>query len=104
MNGVKHAPQAVVAFIYNRVFCADALFIRAENTVGARERAMVATPASIDAGRHIELRRSILYKGHPQTVVVFIDNRVFCADALFIRTENTVGARSAHVFIARDIA
>jgi hypothetical protein len=32
--------QSVVAFIHSRVFRADALFIRAESTVGARERAM----------------------------------------------------------------
>jgi len=30
-----------------------------------------------------------------QTVLAFIHNRVFCTDVLFIRTENTVGARSA---------
>jgi len=30
-----------------------------------------------------------------QTVLAFIYNRVFCTDTLFIRTENTVGARSA---------
>jgi hypothetical protein len=28
-------------------------------------------------------------------VLVFIHNRVFCTDAIFIRTENAVGARSA---------
>jgi len=31
-------------------------------------------------------------------LLFFIDNRVFCADALFIRAENRVGARSAQVF------
>jgi len=35
-------PQAVIAFIHNRVFGTDALFIRTKNTVGARERAMAA--------------------------------------------------------------
>jgi uncharacterized membrane protein len=30
-------------------------------------------------------------------VVAFIHNRVFRTDALFIRAENTVGARSAQV-------
>ena len=31
----------------------------------------------------------------PCAIFVFIQNRVFCADALFIRAENTVGAQSA---------
>src|SRR5476649_1132353 len=42
--------QAVVAFIQNRVFYTDALFIRIENTAGARERAMAATSASAHVG------------------------------------------------------
>jgi hypothetical protein len=54
--------------------------------------------------KHIRAQSTILYKGNPQAVVAFIHNRVFCTDALFIRTENTVGARSAQVFIARDSA
>jgi len=32
----KGKPQAVVAFIHNRVFRTDAFFIRTENPVGAR--------------------------------------------------------------------
>jgi hypothetical protein len=30
-----------------------------------------------------------------QTILVFNHNRVFCADMLHLRAENTVGARSA---------
>jgi hypothetical protein len=33
---VLRQPQAVVAFIHNHVFGADALFIRTKNMVGAR--------------------------------------------------------------------
>jgi hypothetical protein len=33
------ANLSALVFIHNRVFCADALFIRTENAVGARERA-----------------------------------------------------------------
>jgi hypothetical protein len=33
----------------------------------------------------------------PRAFLVFIQNRVFCADALFIRAENTVAARSAQI-------
>jgi len=39
-----------------------------------------------------------------QTVVAFIHNRVFGTDEKHIRTKNTVGARSAQVFVARDSA
>jgi hypothetical protein len=31
-------------------------------------------------------------------MLAFIHNRLFCTDALFIRTEKTVGARSAQGF------
>jgi len=31
----------------------------------------------------------------PRSVSIFFNNRVFCTDTSFIRTENTVGARSA---------
>jgi hypothetical protein len=50
--------------------------------------------------KRIRTQSTILYESNPQTAVAFIPNRVFCADALFIRTENTVGARSAQVFVA----
>jgi len=43
-------------------------------------------------------------KTTPNRPCFFIHNRVFCADVLFIRTENTVGARSAQVFVVRDSA
>ena len=56
---------------------------------------------SAGAQERIDLRRFILYKSQPQTLLGFIHNRVFRTDALFIRTENTVGARSAQVFVAR---
>ena len=47
-------PPTVLAFINNRVFPADVLFIRREYTVGARERAMFATPASVEVDGWIE--------------------------------------------------
>jgi hypothetical protein len=84
--------------------------------------------SSADAGEYIDLRRSILrgrrpvradrrlctdekriraqsailYESNPQALVAFFHNRVFYTDALFIRIENTVGARSAQVFVARE--
>jgi hypothetical protein len=105
---------------HNRVFCTDALFIRTENAVGARERAMAARlhrhtqentsscgdRTCADGGPSARIadcartkstsarnRRSCT-KATP-TALAFIHNRVFCTDVLFIRTENTVGARSA---------
>jgi hypothetical protein len=42
--------------------------------------------------KHIRTQSAILY--NPPTLFFGVNhNRVFCADALFIRTENTVGAR-----------
>jgi hypothetical protein len=38
---------------------------------------------------------TILYEDRPKTAVAFIHNHVFYTDALFIRIENVVGARSA---------
>jgi len=46
--------------------------------------------------KHIRTQSAILYNS-PRTVLVFNNNRDFCADTLFIRTENTVGARSAQI-------
>jgi hypothetical protein len=40
-------------------------------------------------------RRSCIKQS--QAVFAFINNRVFYTDALFIRIENTVGARSAQI-------
>jgi len=57
---------------------------------------------STGAQEHIELRLSILYKEPSQTASAFVHSRVFGTDALFIRTKNTVGARSAQAFVARD--
>jgi len=37
-------------------FGTDVLFIRAKNTVGARERAMAVPSTSIDVGQHIDLQ------------------------------------------------
>jgi len=45
--------------------------------------------------KHIRTQSTILWKTNPQAVFAFINNRVFHADALFIRMENAVGARSA---------
>jgi hypothetical protein len=45
----------------------------------------------------VRAQSAILYKDNPQALVAFIHNRVFRTDVLFIRTENTVGARSAQV-------
>jgi len=54
--------------------------------------------------KHIRTQSAILYKNNPQAVVAFNRNRVFGTDMLFIRTKNTVGARSAQVFVARESA
>jgi hypothetical protein len=88
--------------------------------VGARERAMAAASASIDAGRNVELQRSglrgrrpvradhrlrtdekhvraqsaILYKSNP-TPYLFLNTTAFPGRMAFIRAENTVRARSA---------
>jgi len=45
--------------------------------------------------KHIRAQSTILDKTHPKPVVAFFHNRVFGTDTLFIRTKNTVGARSA---------
>jgi hypothetical protein len=45
--------------------------------------------------KHIRTQSAILY--NPKTAFAFIQNRVYRADALFIRSENTVGARSAQL-------
>jgi hypothetical protein len=50
--------------------------------------------------KRIRAQSTILYKNPPQTAFAFIPNRVFCTDALYIRTKNRVGARSAQVFVA----
>src|SRR3990172_8953116 len=89
-------------------FSANALLHPYQRHGWRAERAMVARSASIDMGRNIELRRSslrgrrpvraqstILYKSHPKTTLAFLHNRFFRTDALFIRSENAVGARSA---------
>jgi hypothetical protein len=47
-------PRAVFGVNHNRVFCADALFIRAENTVGARS----AQWRLVDAGGQNKIRRT----------------------------------------------
>jgi hypothetical protein len=54
--------------------------------------------------KHIRTQSAILDKTQSRSVVAFIHNRVFRTDALFIRAENAVGARSAQVFVARDSA
>jgi len=52
--------------------------------------------------KRIRAQSRISYKGKPQTFVVFIHNRVFGTDALYIRTKSTVGARErATALIAR---
>jgi hypothetical protein len=45
--------------------------------------------------RHIRAQSAILYK--PCTAFGVNQNRVLCTDVPFIRTQNTVGARSAQV-------
>jgi hypothetical protein len=52
--------------------------------------------------KRIRTQSTISYKGNPQGAFAFIHNCVFYTDALFIRIENTVGARSAQVFVARE--
>jgi len=100
VNSVRHAPQAVVAFIHpaaggcielRRSILRGRRPVRADRRLGTDEK-------------RIRAQSTISYRSNPQADVVFVHNRVFCADALFIRTENTVGARSAQVFIARDSA
>jgi hypothetical protein len=51
--------------------------------------------------KHIRTQSAILYKSNSKPVLFLIHNRVFCADALFIRAENTVGARSAQWSLLR---
>jgi hypothetical protein len=129
---LRKRARAVQAFMHNRVFCADALFIRAENAVGARSaqwslvrnacipscssscRAITCADASRPRGSPIAYGR----KARPYAIGdlvltpksllrtcrrsrAFIHNRVFCADALFIRAENAVGARSAQRSLVR---
>jgi hypothetical protein len=45
--------------------------------------------------KHIRAQSAILDNTQPQADVAFIHNRVFGTHVLFMRTENTVGARSA---------
>jgi hypothetical protein len=45
--------------------------------------------------KHIRAQSTISHKSQPQAVVGFVHNRIFCTDALFIRTKNAVGAPSA---------
>ena len=45
--------------------------------------------------KHIRTQSAILHKDNPKPGLFLIHNRVFCADALFIRAESTVDARSA---------
>jgi hypothetical protein len=63
---------------------------------------MLRGPEAVRADRRlrtdeeaIRAQSAILY--NPRAAFGVNQNRVFCADALFIRTENTVGARSAQV-------
>jgi hypothetical protein len=72
----KDSPRAAVAFINNRVFRADTLFIRAENAVGARSAQWLMSDnayfLSFDAKASASLTRTAA-----------------------VRAENAVGARSA---------
>jgi hypothetical protein len=45
-------------------------------------------------------RVAIPDKSSPEPLLLLVDNCGFCTDALFIRTESTVGARSAQWLIA----
>jgi hypothetical protein len=46
-------PHAVFGVYHNRVFCTDALFIRTENTVGARRAQVCSSYASIIKTPHM---------------------------------------------------
>jgi len=111
--------QAVVGLNRNRVFRADTLHLRVENTVGARsaqglklgEAQMHAADAQVGARlarTAARPRGSPLVRGGkacPRTSGDLVEspdngsgvyrNRVFRADTLYLRVENTVGARSA---------
>jgi hypothetical protein len=52
----KGNAKPLLFFVQNHVFRADALSIRAKNTVGARERAKAATSVSIEVAGYIELQ------------------------------------------------
>jgi len=58
-------------------------------------RPVRADPRLCTDEKHIRAQLRISEKKQTQTALAFIHNRAFCADALFIRTESTVGARSA---------
>jgi hypothetical protein len=60
-----------------------------------------ASQVSADAEECIGLRRHSLYKSQAPAVVAFIHNRVFGADALFIRSKNTAGARERATALIR---
>ncbi|MHB8667853.1 MAG: hypothetical protein ACYC7B_10120 [Burkholderiales bacterium] len=88
MSGVKQASAGAREYIGLRLsILRGRCPVRADRRLRANEK-------------RIRAQSTISYKEPPQTVAAFIHNRVFCADALFIRTENTVGARSAQVFVA----
>jgi hypothetical protein len=54
-------PKRFFAFIHNRDFCADALFIRAEITVGAQSAQwqLLAYARNCDAGCNITLKQLV---------------------------------------------
>ena len=98
---VKYArvpPEDLRAARANRVFCADEKRIRTEKTVMVQTRTgrgLIQDRRLRADEKHIRTQSAILHKDNPKPGLFLIHNRVFCADALFIRAESTVGARSA---------
>jgi hypothetical protein len=81
---ISYKSKALVAFIHNRVFGTDALFIRTKNRVGARSGN--ARPlTSRDAGRYFNLWNLSLRGRRP----VRADHRL-CADEKRIRTQSAI--------------
>jgi hypothetical protein len=80
------------------VFSVRMCFSSVQKTRLARAARNDRVPTAANVGGQVEQQRSFSDKNQPQTAVAFIHNRVFRADALFIRTENTVGARCAQVW------
>jgi len=74
-----------LVFIHNHVFGTDTLFIRTKKHGWRAQRAMTATPVSIDLGRHLGLQRSSL-RGRPP---VRADRRLW-ADEKHIRPQSAI--------------
>jgi len=72
----------------SRQRCSGFLILRGRKAVRADRRLRTDE-------KRIRAQSTILCKCHPKSPLGFIHNRDFCADALLIRAEIAVGARSA---------